>query len=124
MWRGCLTTLFLGPVPCLSPEATSSRTRHPGLAHSWLPARLSPHPRSLLLKRPGRLTGILPKDCVAHELEEALGVEAGPVDGDSVLGRDVGLEGKPGCEHYGALRPTGQPSTDHCGGWGATSMEG
>lgn len=33
------------------------------------------------------LTGTLPEDRAAHELEEALGVEAGPVDRDSVLGK-------------------------------------
>lgn len=72
-------------------------------------------------QKAGKLTGVLPKDCVAHELEEALGVEAGPVDGDSVLGRDVGAEGKQGCEHYGSLCPW-QPRTDHCGGWGGVRL--
>lgn len=55
---------------------------YPVLRH---PALLSLQPRSFPRKGPGQLTGVLPKDCVAHEFEEALGIEAGPVDGDCVL---------------------------------------
>jgi hypothetical protein len=47
------------------------------------PSSLLPSPS--LPSRPGWLTGVLAKDCVAHELEEAFSIEAGAVDRDCVL---------------------------------------
>lgn len=67
--------------------------RSGSLELAWL-VSLFPQPQPgtcwpLSLSHRGWLTGTLPEDCAAHELEEALGVEAGPVDGDSVLGKQV-----------------------------------
>ena len=53
-------------------------------------------------QRARTLTGVLPENRVAHELEEALGIEAGPVDGDCVLGREGGPEGRQGMRPGGA----------------------
>ena len=58
----------------------------------WVHPALDLPPFSLCTptQRARALTGILPENRVAHELEEALGIEAGPVDGDCVLGREGG----------------------------------
>lgn len=84
---GCLTTLSTGPSP--SPQTKADQVVgqdalgfYPVLCH---PVLLFLQPESFPPKGPGQLTGVLPKDCVAHEFEEALGIEAGPVDGDCVL---------------------------------------
>ena len=63
-------------------------------------------PGALLPKVPGRLTGVLPENRVAHELEEALCVEAGPVDRDGVLGSETRARGQKGVS---AVVPPGAP---------------
>lgn len=66
------------------------------------PEPLPPHGALGLPRGPSRpaglrwLTGVLPKDCVAHELEKALGIEAGAVDRHRVLEESWGCPGAEG----------------------------
>lgn len=66
------------------------------------PEPLPPHGALGLPRGPSRpaglrwLTGVLPKDCVAHELEKPLGIEAGAVDRHRVLEESWGCPGAEG----------------------------
>lgn len=76
----------------MAPQGSGPRPEHQSsLELAWL-VSLFPQPQlgtcwPLSPSHRWWLTGTLPEDRAAHELEEALGVEAGPVDRDSVLGK-------------------------------------
>lgn len=94
----------LGPGPQIRAHWSS-----PGWSHSC------PNPRQglagpcpLSLSHRWQLTGTLPEHRAAHELEEALGVEAGPVHGHGVLGEQGGVR-----SHARARAPALASSLQH-----------
>ena len=104
------------PVPWTKspPEAQSWPNTGPAL-QVYPALDLQPSSLHAPTQRAWALTGVLPEDRVAHELEEALSVEAGPVDRDGVLGKEVGARGQAGVS---AAAPWGLP----CQGRDVTSV--
>lgn len=78
--RRLRAALLAGPSQCPRVSDLGLLFPQPQLGTRW---PLSPSHRWWL-------TGTLPEDCAAHELEEALRIEAGPVDGDGVLRKHGG----------------------------------
>lgn len=95
-------------VYCLpqSPSRPTGLSASPGVPPtsrgSWPPGSLLPRGALGLPRGPSHLaglrwlTGVLPKDCVAHELEKALGIEAGAVDRHRILEESWGCPGAEG----------------------------